>query len=93
MPILPPWRLASLLYGAGTWAAFLAIASIGTVIPFGLFISSLRILAATQASIVSVLEPVVAASAAFLLLGETLLPLQILGGGMVLAGVIMVQTT
>jgi DME family drug/metabolite transporter len=37
------------------------------------------------------LEPVVATVAAYLMLGETLLPLQILGGGLVLAGVIMVE--
>jgi drug/metabolite transporter (DMT)-like permease len=38
------------------------------------------------------LEPVVAAVVAYFLLGETLIPLQILGGALVLAGVVMVQT-
>jgi drug/metabolite transporter (DMT)-like permease len=31
--------------------------------------------------------------AAFMILGETLLPLQIVGGGLVLVGIIMVQMT
>jgi drug/metabolite transporter (DMT)-like permease len=35
----------------------------------------------------------VAATAAYVILGETLLPLQMLGGGLVLAGVVMVETT
>ena len=61
--------------------------------PFSLFISGLKYLPPTQASIVSMLEPVVAAAAAYLILGETLLPLQVLGGGLVLAGVVMVETT
>jgi drug/metabolite transporter (DMT)-like permease len=32
-----------------------------------------------------------AAAAAYLILGETLFPLQIVGGGLVLAGVVMVE--
>lgn len=91
--IEPPWRLLTHGFGLGIWAAFLAIATIGTVVPFGLFISGLRFLPPTQASIISMLEIVVAATAAYVILGETLLPLQILGGGLVLAGVVIVQTT
>jgi drug/metabolite transporter (DMT)-like permease len=34
----------------------------------------------------------VATIAAYLILGETLVPLQIVGGGLVLAGVVMVET-
>jgi drug/metabolite transporter (DMT)-like permease len=37
------------------------------------------------------LEPVVAAVAAYLILGEALLPLQVLGGMLVLAGVALVE--
>ncbi|HSB72427.1 MAG TPA: DMT family transporter [Candidatus Methylomirabilis sp.] len=93
LPIVPPWRLAAAGFPPEIWWAFLAIASVGTVIPFGLFIGGLRYLPPTQASILAMLEPVIATVAAYLLLGETLFPLQILGGGLVLAGVIMVQTT
>jgi len=91
--VIPPWKVLGYGFNPGVWAAFLAIATIGTVLPFGLFIGGLKFLAPTQAGIVSMLEPVVAATAAFLILGETLFPLQILGGGLVLAGVVMVQTT
>jgi drug/metabolite transporter (DMT)-like permease len=38
------------------------------------------------------LEPVVATVAAYLILGEALLPLQALGGVLVLAGVVLVET-
>lgn len=91
--VIPPWKVLGHGFSLGIWGAFLAVATIGTVVPFGLFISGLRFLPPTQAGIVSMLEPVVAATAAFVILGETLLPLQILGGGLVLAGVVMVQTT
>ena len=90
--VLPPWRLLGLGFPLGIWGAFLAVATVGTVVPFGLFISGLKYLPPTQASIVSMLEPVVAAVVAYLLLGETLIPLQIVGGALVLAGVVMVQT-
>jgi drug/metabolite transporter (DMT)-like permease len=91
--VVPPWRLLTHGFGLGTWGAFLAVATIGTVVPFGLFISGLRFLPPTQAGIVSMLEIVVAAAAAYVILGETLNPVQILGGGLVLAAVVMVQTT
>ena len=88
----PPWQLLARGFPADLWGAFLAIAVFGTVIPFGLFIGGLRFLPAAQASIVSMLEPVVAAVVAFLVLGESLGPPQILGGALVLAGVMLVET-
>ena len=91
--LVPPWRIVAQGFDLGMWGAFLAVATIGTVVPFGLFISGLRFLPPTQASIVSMLEPVVAAAVAYAVLGETMNPLQILGGGLVLVGVVMVQTT
>ena len=89
--VIPPWKIHGRGFPPETWLAFAVIATVGTVIPFGLFISGLKYLPPTQASIVSMLEPVVATIAAYLILGETLLPLQIVGGGLVLAGVVMVQ--
>jgi drug/metabolite transporter (DMT)-like permease len=88
----PPWQFVAREYPAAVWGAFLAIGLLGTVIPFGLFIGGLRYLPAAQASIVSTLEPVVAAAVAFLVLGESLGPVQILGGVLVLAGVMVVET-
>jgi len=89
----PPWQLLARGFSAGLWGAFLAIAVFGTVIPFGLFIGGLRFLPAPQASIASMLEPVVAAVAAFVILGESLGPPQILGGVLVLVAVALVETT
>jgi drug/metabolite transporter (DMT)-like permease len=90
--IVPPWRIVSLDLPGEIWGAFLLIATVGTVIPFGLFINGLKHLPPTQASILAMLEPVIATVAAYLMLGETLLPMQILGGALVLVGVTMVET-
>jgi len=92
LPVVPPWRIAAAGFSLQTWGAFLAIATFGTVVPFGLFINGLRHLPPTQASILAMLEPVVATVAAYLILGEALLPLQALGGVLVLAGVVLVET-
>jgi drug/metabolite transporter (DMT)-like permease len=91
LPIVPPWRILGEGFPPETWWAFLAIASVGTVVPFGLFVSGLAYLPPAQASILAMLEPVVAALAAFLILGESLLPLQALGGGLVLIGVLLAE--
>ena len=91
-PVVPPWRIVAAGFPLQTWGAFLAIATFGTVVPFGLFINGLKHLPPTQASILAMLEPVVATIAAYLILGEALLPLQALGGVLVLAGVILVET-
>lgn len=92
LPLVPPWRIVAARFPPETWGAFLAIATLGTVVPFGLFINGLKHLPPTQASILAMLEPVVATLAAYLILGEALLPLQALGGVLVLAGVILVET-
>jgi drug/metabolite transporter (DMT)-like permease len=91
--ILPPWALPARVPDPSVWWAFIAVATLGTVIPFGLFIRALTVLPATQASIAGLLEPVVASTAAYLILGEALLPLQVLGGILVLVSVILTQTT
>lgn len=89
---IPPWHLAARGYSGELWGAFLCIALFGTALPFGLFVGGLRFLPPAQASIVSMLEPVVAAGVAFLVLGEALAPLQLLGGLLVLGGVLLVET-
>jgi drug/metabolite transporter (DMT)-like permease len=66
---------------------------LGTVVPFALVLASLRHLRATQASVVGMTEPVIAAAIAYVLLGEALTPVQMLGGAVVLAGVLLAETS
>lgn len=60
------------------------IAVISTIGPLTLFLAGLQKLASAKASIIVMIEPVVAALAAWLLLGEQLTFQQSLGGGIVL---------
>ncbi len=80
-PTLPVWGLA-------LWMIVL-----GTVAPFLLIIGSLRHLTATGASVIGMVEPVLAFAVAWVLLEEALTPLQILGAVTVLTGVLLAETS
>jgi drug/metabolite transporter (DMT)-like permease len=71
--------------------AVLAIAVVSTVVPFALFLRALTVVDATKASVTATLEPAVAALGAFLLLGENLTLLQILGGVLVLVAIFVIH--
>jgi drug/metabolite transporter (DMT)-like permease len=80
-PAIPGWALIS-------WMVVM-----GTVVPFALVLQSLRHLRATQASVVGMTEPLIATLLAFVLLGEVLTPVQLLGGAVVLTGVFLAETS
>jgi drug/metabolite transporter, DME family len=72
-------------------AAVLFIAVASTIIPFAAFLKALHYIDPTRATIVATLEPVLAGVVAFLVLGETFGPVQILGGVLVLGAIILIQ--
>lgn len=74
------------------WSLIAAVIVLGTIVPFGLFVGALRHISATRVGIAAMLEPVVAALVAYLWLDETLGAVQLLGGGVVLAGILLAQT-
>ena len=71
-------------------AAYLVV--LGTVVPFALLVTALHYIPATRATVVAMLEPVLAALVAFAWLGEELTLVQIAGGALVLVGVGIAQT-
>jgi len=73
------------------WLWIAAIATISTVLPIVTFMLGMERVGASTASIVSTFEPVVTIAFAAALYGETLGPLQGLGGALVLAAVIALQ--
>lgn len=89
--LTPPWVLLSAEYSLRLWAIFFLIGSAGTVLPFALYTFGLTYLPATQVSIISTMEPVVAAAAGLLFLGEILDWPQLVGGAVVVTGVVLVQ--
>jgi len=78
-------------YTLKMWIAFLYLAIFATLIPFGFYFKGIERVRATRASITATWEPVVAGFAAFIVLGEVLYPLQILGGIGVIAALVLLQ--
>ena len=76
---------------AGAW---LALAGFGTftALAFRWFLAGTRRIGAARASILSTVEPVYTIVLATILLGETLSPVQLIGGALVIAGVILAET-
>jgi drug/metabolite transporter (DMT)-like permease len=74
------------------WVLMTWMVVMGTIAPLFLSFVSLRHLKARTAAIVGTLEPVVASAIAFVLLNESLLVIQLLGGAAVLIGVIIAET-
>lgn len=71
------------------WAAVVALAVVGTVISFVTFLAGLERVGPADASTLSTLEPVTTVALAAVLLGERIRPIQLIGGVLILAGVIV----
>jgi drug/metabolite transporter (DMT)-like permease len=71
------------------WLACLAVVS--TVASISLFFAGLRCVGATTASILATVEPLVTVLLAFLVFGERLGEIQLVGGALVLAAVLVLQ--
>jgi drug/metabolite transporter (DMT)-like permease len=94
--------LAFLLYGLASgellfkmspagWLSILAIALFPTLFGVIGFFAGLRLIGATNASIISMLEPLITVLLSALLLGERITPLQGLGGVVLLSGAVILQ--
>ena len=71
------------------WAAILAIVLAATVLPGVTFLAGLHRIGPTHAAMLSTLEPVVTVLLAALLLGELIRPVTLVGGGLILAAVLL----
>lgn len=87
----PPFTYFRAGYSLAQWGWIFYIAVVGTILPFGLFFAGINHIRSTRASITATLEPIFAGFLAFILLGETLLVLQILGGCMVILAIVLLQ--
>jgi drug/metabolite transporter (DMT)-like permease len=87
----PPWDIIAKNYTYNDWGIFWMFAIVSILIPQTAFASGLKLLEASTVGIVSILEPVFAIIAAFLILGETLSVIQILGAVLVVVAVGLLQ--
>jgi len=71
------------------WLAMLGIIVVSTIIPVVTFLAGLEIIGPTNAAMLSTLEPVVTVLLAAWLFGERLMPIVMVGGGLILIAVIL----
>jgi drug/metabolite transporter (DMT)-like permease len=77
---------------AGAWVGLAGVGIVSTFIAVQAFYAGAHRIGAARASIVSTVEPIWTIVLASLLFLERLEPLQLVGGGMILAGVVIAQT-
>lgn len=88
----PVWVLPWTTTSGEIWLRVAGVVVIAAVIPFTLGFVALRLLPGARVSIVATSEPFIAAVIAWAALGQSLELPQILGGGLVLAGIVIAQT-
>ncbi len=76
---------------AWVWLAMALVGLFGTLVAHGLFVLALRTIRPSRAGIVATAEPVFAGLIAFLVFRDGLQPLQLLGAGIVISGIVLVQ--
>ena len=88
--LLPLWSWPVALLGDPDvlWRV-VAVGLVGTLLPFALTVSALRILSSAVTSIATTTEPVLAAALAWLFLQQELTATQLVGGALVVAGVLL----
>ncbi len=89
--VYPPFQYLRATFSTAQWGWIFYVSIVGTVLPFGLFFVGVNYIRSTRASITATLEPISAGLFAYLFIGESLQPLQIAGGAMVVAAIIVLQ--
>ncbi|WP_276281787.1 DMT family transporter [Halorussus caseinilyticus] len=101
--VLPAAAVSFFVFGTATgrlstpatgyeWGIVAAIAVVATAVPIFAFFAGLRRIGASEASIVSTVEPVVTLLLGAAVLGEPITAATVVGGALVLGGVLLVQT-
>jgi drug/metabolite transporter, DME family len=78
-------------YNVVQWGWIMYIGVMGTLVPFGLYLEGINLIRSTRASITATLEPITAGVISFIFLNEILEPLQVIGGVLVIASIIILQ--
>ena len=91
MAVLGPRAILALFGDPKTAMAVVFMAIVSTIVPFAAFLIALRHIAPTNATVASTVEPVIAGAGAFLLFGESFSVVQMLGGLLVIAAIVVVQ--
>jgi drug/metabolite transporter (DMT)-like permease len=76
---------------AAAWPGLVGVGVVATFIAIQSFYAGVRRIGAAQAALVSTFEPVWTITLAALLFGQTLAPIQLVGGALIIIGVIIAQ--
>ncbi|HSO60581.1 MAG TPA: EamA family transporter [Desulfobacterales bacterium] len=87
----PPLEAFLHPYPLAAWGWIFYIGVGGAILPFGFYYEGVNRIRSTRASITSTLEPIMAGVFSFVFLGEVMAPLQILGGVLALAAIVLLQ--
>lgn len=90
-PAGPQASLLSLGGRAHAWGLLALLAVVPTIGGYGLYTVSLQHLPAATANLIATLEPALTAVWAWWLLGESLAPVQLLGGGLIAGSVLVLR--
>ena len=77
---------------AAAWPGLVAIGFVASFLAIQTFYAGARRLGAAQAALVSTVEPVYIVVLAALVLDQRLAPIQLVGAGLILVGVVIAQT-
>lgn len=89
--LLPPLSAFNPGYDSVQWLWIGYIGIFGTLLPFGLYLQGINLIRAARASITATLEPITAGIAAWIFLGETMEPFQLLGAALVIGSIVFLQ--
>jgi len=78
---------------ADSWPGLVGVGLISTFVAIQAFYAGAQRVGAAQAALVSTVEPIWTIALAALLLGDRLAPIQLAGGGLIIAAVLLAQTT
>jgi len=87
----PPWKIYEAHYTGQQWGVFFIFAMSSIAIPHSLYFSGAQYLTPSRSIITASFEPVVAIVSAFLILGESLTPIQITGAILVISAILILQ--
>ena len=101
----PPWNFDWSILGSAVvlpppfegmtaplWVLVAWIVILGTVVPYSLVLVALSTLGSARTGLLGMAEPVMAGLVAWLVLGEMLTSMQLLGAGLILTGIVLAET-
>jgi drug/metabolite transporter (DMT)-like permease len=88
-----PFSAFAVGYGTPVWLKIIFIGIFGTVVPFFFFNQGILKIGPTHTSVAATMEPVFAGVLSYAILGETLEVPQFIGAGLVIAAIVLLQST